>query len=580
MLVWIIIGAVFGALGRGVIGAVIVGAMGGLLGYTLLPTLNYGYTSGLVVAGLCALASIGLLFTRRDDAAQRILIGIAVTAVAVLFGVTVHTVSLFHASTYQRALNIQDTTTNTPDLEVLDPSRVRIVTTQALAQRMAESVLGENGALGSQVQVGEMTLQVVNNEWVWVGALNHSSFLRWAANDATPGYVTVSATRLDGPNVARLVLERNKEPMALVYNEGAYFGQDVERHFYAAAPTVGRVAPHFEVDDTGAPFWVSATYEPVQGFGGYRVTGGLIMDAQTGVVTRCVLRDCPAWIDVLHSRNVVASQIDDWGEFAEGWFNPSGKNKLAATSGMGRVIDKKGQQYYYTGIMSVNADQGTTGYMLVNTRTGEARYFRQAGVTEGAAMAAAAGAVQEKEYEADYPTPYTVGTTWSYFIPLHDRSGWPKGYAFVAVHNAQIFGVGTTPTEALRAYRQRLVGETSLAADPAASKPVRLTGVIERFEADIRNGQASYFFALRGTDDRLFVGSSVVSPVLPLTQVGDTVTLEFFETGDGVIDIIRFEHGRYKLRGRSVAPDSTPAPQTPASADTATADTATVKSGE
>ena len=55
-----------------------------------------------------------------------------------------------------------------------------------------------------------------------------------------------------------------------------------------------------------------------------------------------------------------------------------------------------GKSYWYTGITSAGADDSTIGFMLVDTRTKEAKLYRQLGATETAAMVSATGKVQEK----------------------------------------------------------------------------------------------------------------------------------------------------------------------------------------
>ena len=46
--------------------------------------------------------------------------------------------------------------------------------------------------------------------------------------------------------------------------------------------------------------------------------------------------------------------------------------------------------------------------MLVDTRTKEAKLYKQPGATETAAMTSAEGKVQEKNYQATFPVMYNI----------------------------------------------------------------------------------------------------------------------------------------------------------------------------
>ena len=80
---------------------------------------------------------------------------------------------------------------------------------------------------------------------------------------------------------------------------------------------------------------------------------------------------------------------------------------------------------------SVGNDDATTGFMMVNTRTKEAKFFQMAGATEESAQASAEGKIQEKGYNATLPVPINVQGIPTYFMTLKDKSGLIKAYAMV-----------------------------------------------------------------------------------------------------------------------------------------------------
>lgn len=87
------------------------------------------------------------------------------------------------------------------DFDTVGTNQLPIVD-QAMAAKLADKKLGERPSLGSQVVLGEPTLQQVNGELLWAVPTYHSGLFKWLTNmDGTPGYVTVSATNPAGCGV-------------------------------------------------------------------------------------------------------------------------------------------------------------------------------------------------------------------------------------------------------------------------------------------------------------------------------------------------------------------------------------------
>ncbi|HEX3157856.1 MAG TPA: hypothetical protein VHQ45_05040, partial [Gemmatimonadaceae bacterium] len=361
--------------------------VGVVAGYAMLPVIALDFANLPMLAFAGAMLGLAAARAGHQRRTPRATMGSAL-AVALALGWLIvlpmaTSTPMLHAGAYRALIGPVDTLRNAPDLAPVDPAHVRMVDGR-LAERLAERVLGERGALGSQVTVGTMDLQVVRGEWWWVAPLNHAGFFRWLENRAgTPGYVMVSAT--DSRDV-RLVTTLDGAPLALRHNAGAWLGDVPARHLYANGyATRGLIDFSFEIDDDGRPFLVATEIEHRVGFSGATPVGAVILDVQTGAHTRCAIADCPAWVDLIQPTELVTARINDWGEYVHGWFNPSKKNQLAATAGTARILDRAGHQFHYTGIRSASADRGTTGYMLVDTRTGAATYYLQAGATEEAA---------------------------------------------------------------------------------------------------------------------------------------------------------------------------------------------------
>ena len=59
--------------------------------------------------------------------------------------------------------------------------------------------------------------------------------------------------------------------------------------------------------------------------------------------------------------------------------------------------------WVYTGITSVSGDRSNVGFILMNQRTMETRYYSCAGAEEYSAMESAEGQVQNLKYQATFP---------------------------------------------------------------------------------------------------------------------------------------------------------------------------------
>ena len=85
--------------------------------------------------------------------------------------------------------------------------------------------------------------------------------------------------------------------------------------------------------------------------------------------------------------------------------------------------------------------------MLVDTRTKEAKLYKQPGATETAAMTSAEGKVQEKNYQATFPVMYNILGKPTYVMSLKDKAGLVKMVSFVSVEDYSVLGLGENKEE-------------------------------------------------------------------------------------------------------------------------------------
>lgn len=399
------------------------------------------------------------------------------------------------------------------------------VVDQALAEKLGDKVLGTDLGLGSQFTIGEYYLIDYAGKLAWVAPLEPIDFFKWVQNiEGSPGYIIVSAT---DPNDVQLVQTLDNEPVKIKYSNGAFLLNNLKRHVYLSGfMQYGLTDYSFEIDDEGRPYWVVSEYKKdVAYFGGDNVSRIIIVDAQTGEVNAYAPDEAPEWANRVYPRQMMYKQINDWGLYKNGFINTlfGRREMLQVTEGSSYMfID--GQNYFYTGLTSVGRDESTVGFMLVNTRTKEATFYKVSGATEVTAMRSAEGLVQDLGYRATFPILVNVQGKPTYFMTLKDNEGLVKRYAYVSVENYNNVGVGTSISEAQKDYVRQLSQDNQITTPTEGLTTT--TAVVERIETVIVDGESVTY--LKVADNKtLFVVSPQTSSYAPLTKVGDTVELKY-----------------------------------------------------
>ncbi|MDP4202228.1 MAG: hypothetical protein Q8861_06010 [Bacteroidota bacterium] len=448
--------------------------------------------------------------------------------------------ALFRSDDYQKLIGKVEIGENlSKHMTPISVEKIRVVD-QSLAELLGDKVLGSQPALGSQVILGTFTIQKVKNDLYWVAPLLHSGFFKWQQNESgTNGYVMVNATN---ERDVRLVQKINGRDIRIKYQPEAYFMDNLERYLYFHGYwNTGLTDYTFEIDDEGVPYWVVTKYTKTIGFGGEDATGVVVLNAETGTIKEYTIANTPAWIDRIQPAEFIESQLNDWGEYVKGYFNFSNNEKLKITQGVTLVYGEDNNSYWYTGLTSVGSDESTVGFALVNTRTKQATWYKQSGATEAAAQSSAAGKVQEKGYLASVPIPYNINNIPTYVMTLKDKAGLVKMYAMVAIEDYTIVGVGNTLRETLMSYKNAYNMAGNRINTKSKTSKTTLTSVITRINGDIKNGNTYYYFTLRKSP-KIFIGSSQISNDLPISAIGDSVTITYENDNQDLIDISSFKN--------------------------------------
>ena len=515
--------------------------------FVKLPVLRLDFTSGFTTLILFfVLAGIIDMMLDRGAKASKLAKNNFIIALILLVLVIVVpffiTTPILHASAYKNLIGEVTESEFTEDVSPVNVNDIRIVD-EGMAMKLGEKKIGEIPAIGSVSQLGTFHIQSVNGELYWVAPLVHRDIIKWITNlDGTDGYVMVSAT---DPQDVRLVQSLDGKPIKIKYQPEAYFLQDLHRYLYLKGiVNYGMTEFTLEIDDNGRPYWVVTLYDHKVGFSGSDAVGVAILDAQTGDLNVYDIENTPKWVDRIQPESLVINQIKDWGLYVKGFINSvfSEEGVLVPTEGASLVYGNDGKSYWYTGITSSGGDESTVGFMLVDSRTKEAKLYMQTGATETAAMTSAEGKVQEKNYEATFPVMYNIYGTPTYVCALKDKAGLVKSVAFISVEDYSVLGVGDNKKEALAAYKDALESDGEDLKFETDTDDVVLNDKIQRISADVQGGATTYYFTLQDNSKFIFKGTSKVSNELPLTNVGDNVVVTYTKTDATTINITKFEN--------------------------------------
>ncbi len=442
-----------------------------------------------------------------------ILVGILVvfTLVASVLGL-----KIFNASRYRDLITITDGDFSA-DVAELNMSQIPVVDKDT-ASRLGSKKLGEMTDLVSQFEIQENYTQINYKGTPYrVTPLAYADPVKWLFNQRK-GLAAYIAVDMVNQNTDLVWLDSGMK-----YSTSEYFFRNIYRYIRFRYPTRIFETVSFEIDDEGTPYWVAPTINYRIGWwNGPDIGGAVLVNAITGESAWYAKENVPQWIDQLYDSNLIMEQLDDNGRFQNGYFNSIfGQRGVRRTTYGYNYLAIDDDVWLYTGMSSVTSDESNIGFVLVNLRTKETKFYAVPGATELSAMDSARGQVQHLNYSATFPLLLNISDRPAYFISLKDAAGLVKMYAFVDVAQYQIVGTGQTIDEARKNYRQALNLEGEETGEPKETKEV--SGIIREIESAVVSGNTCYYFTVEGSDD-VYTASISVSEKLPFLKAGDSVS--------------------------------------------------------
>ena len=441
-------------------------------------------------------------------------IGIIVIAGAV---VTLAGNQFFHASSYNQLLTLEDGNF-ADDVAELTMDQIPVVDHDT-AIRLGNRKLGEMSDLVSQFEIDQTYTQInYQNHPIRVTPLLYGDLIKWFNNqqNGIPAYLMVDMTSQETTLVQ---LEEG-----IKYSESEYLMRNIHRYLRFQYPTKIFHRVSFEIDDNGTPFWIASTVSYRIGWwSGKDLDGAVLVNAVTGESQYYPLSEVPTWVDQVFDAGLIMEQLGYNGRYRSGFWNSiiGQKGVLQPTDGY-NYIAIGDDVYLYTGMTSVTSDESNVGFVLVNLRTKESRYYSVPGAEEFSAMASAEGQVQNLKYHATFPILLNVSDRPTYFMSLKDDAGLVKMYAFVDVEQYQIVGTGSTLDAAREDYAAKLKSEQDIEITDQQEHSVE--GTIAAISSAVVEGNTKYYLQLDG-DDAIYELDISISNQLPFAKVGDHIQL-------------------------------------------------------
>ncbi len=451
---------------------------------------------------------------------------IALTVIIIGAGIAGST--MFNATSYAKILKVNDSDFTADLSESVETDSIALMDT-ASARMLGDREIGALSDVVSQFDVSNDYIQIdYNGKPVKVSALEYAGFFKWMNNkEGVKGYVTVDPVSMSAS------FEKSE---GMKYIPSAYFLEDAKRHIWLEYPTLMTENLHFEIDESRKPYYVASIVDKtISLFGGKTVSGCIVLDPVSGETVRYDVADIPRWIDVVFHGDLICEQYNWYGMYQNGFMNSlfakKGCKQVTTYSSEDDSSDEKpvsdygyvakdGDIWIYTGVTSVNGDSSNIGFLLANERTGESRYYAIAGADEKSAMAAAEGEVQEKGYQASFPSLINVEGNPTYIMVLKDSGGLVKLYAAVNVEQYNIVTTAATQAECISKYKAMLgISEVQTPTDEIKNVNVTIASV-KYIDID-----GNTYIYLIDTENNIFKAKASEHENMLLLEAGDTVEL-------------------------------------------------------
>lgn len=502
--------------------------LAGLYYYITLPAINI-HSSGFwfFIIVLVAIITIAYIVRKRysrfeikESKVVKVLGGLLILLVAVYLIGSLLSSPIVNAKKYQKLLTVEEGEF-TEDIEELSYDQIPLLDRDS-ATLLGNRKMGSMIDMASQFEVDDIYSQInYQDKPVRVSPLKYASAIKWLTNQSKgiPAYIMI--------DMATQTTELVKLDEGIKYSKSEYFNRNIYRHLRFNYPTYIFNELSFEIDEEGTPYWVCPVLKYNIGlFGGATIGRVVLCNAITGETVDYAISDVPQWVDRAYSADLLIELYDYYGTLKHGYFNSvlGQKDCLVTTDGYNYLaIDD--DVWVYTGVTSVSNDESNVGFVLMNQRTMETKFYEIAGAEEYSAMDSAEGQVQNLNYKATFPLLLNISGEPTYFICLKDDAGLVKKYAMVNIQKYQVVGIGDTVSECEEEYQELLLKEGIQVVEDSRETG-EITGKITKIAQGVVDGNSHYYMMIEGSEE-IFDVSVVDFIEIIKYEVGQEISLEY-----------------------------------------------------
>lgn len=475
----------------------------------------------------------GLSISERLKKFKKVIV-VILAFVVIYGGGTLLSSPILRASAYKDLLAVQASDFN-EDIKEVNYSQIPLLDKNSAAL-LSERKMGSMIDMVSQYEVSDYYTQINYKEKpMRVTPLEYGSVIKWITNRSTgiPAYVQIDMASQD---VQLIKLENG-----ITISPSEHFGRNLDRFLRFRYPTAMFRSKNFEVDDNGTPYWICPVATKKIGlFGGTDIKGAVLLNAITGEHQYYDVNEVPTWVDKVYDAELLVQQYNYFGILSNGYINSifGQRGCLQTTEGY-NYIALDDDVWVYTGITSVTGDESIVGFVLMNQRTKETKYYQISGAKEISAMRSAEGQVQHLGYLATFPLLLNVGGEPSYFLALKDDSGLVKKYAMVNIEKYQIVAIGDSISECDKNYKV-LMTDNGITTTPIKEE-AGYSGVVENVWNVVIDGNTYYYFQINNYNQLFEIAAKNDISVVKIVK-GDTVEIQgYAEEKAGIIGIATIE---------------------------------------
>lgn len=470
---------------------------------------------------------------RRKQTEHKAPLYIAGILFAIVILGTVVSSPIFYADSYTKLIDIE-TGNFEEDIDELSFDQIPWLD-KASAQRLGDRKMGDMADMVSQFEVASDYTQINYRERpVRVTPLLYVDFFKWLNNfqEGIPAYITIDMVTQEA-EVVRL-----GEGNGIKYSRSELFFRNIDRYIRFNYPTYMFEQPVMEIDESGHPYWICPQVVKRIGlFGGADIQGIVMVDAVTGEHAYYAPEEIPEWVDNVYRAELIIQQYDYYGAYGNGFLNSIlGQRNVTMTTEGYNYLAMNDDVYMYTGITSVVSDKSNIGFIWVNQRTKDTKYYKISGAQEYSAMDSAEGALQHLDYRATFPLLLNIHGEPTYFMAMKDYSNLVKQYAMVNVNQYTVVGTGATLKECETDYISKL-GSSGITIP---SEETKVTGTVEDIRVAVINGNSQYYIKLSG-DATYYALSASLDPRVVLINTGDRVEMMYVDTETRIKIVQSFE---------------------------------------